>query len=336
MRTILRFLLWTLLIIAVAAGGTAWWFIYRPLPQLDGSISLPGLQKEVTVDRDNWGIPHIRAASLVDAVEAQGYVTAQDRLWQLDLMRRASRGQLSEIVGPLALKSDKQFRTFGFFRAADRDFAAMDKDSRALLEAYARGVNAFILQHQNNLPLEFSLLKYKPQPWQPTGTWRAIDLDRDGFLNEREWEFFRTRLASRNGLLAVKLGGSGDVTATHVLWRFEKSLPDVPTPLIYKDVVFLVRSGGIATTLDARTGKMLKQARLRGALEDYYSSPIGADGKVYIASEHGKVVVLRAAGDWEILAINDFDSDIYATPAISGGQMYIRTQSAIYAIGSSK
>ena len=168
MRTILRFLVWTLLIIAVVAGGTAWWFIYRPLPQLDGSLSLPGVQKEVTVERDNWGVPHIRASSLVDAVEAQGYVMAQDRLWQLDLMRRASRGQLSEIVGPLALQSDKQFRTFGFSRAADRDFAAMDKDSRALMEAYARGVNAFSQQHQNNLPLEFTLLKYKPQPWLPT------------------------------------------------------------------------------------------------------------------------------------------------------------------------
>ena len=174
-----------------------------------------------------------------------------------------------------------------------------------------------------------------PKPWQPTGTWRAIDLDRDGFLNEREWTFFRTRRASRNALFAVKLGGSGDVTDTHVLWRFEKSLPDVPSPLVYKDVVFLVKSGGIATSLDAQTGKVLKQARLMGALEDYYSSPIGVDDKVYIASEHGKVVVLRAAGNWEILAINEFDSDIYATPAISEGKMYIRTQNALYAIGPS-
>jgi hypothetical protein len=77
------------------------------------------------------------------------------------------------------------------------------------------------------------------------------------------------------------------------------------------------------------------EARLTGALEDYYASPIGVDGKVYIASEHGKVVVLRAAGDWEILAINELDSDIYATPAISNGQMYIRTRSVLYAIGSS-
>ncbi|HTM47424.1 MAG TPA: PQQ-binding-like beta-propeller repeat protein [Bryobacteraceae bacterium] len=172
-----------------------------------------------------------------------------------------------------------------------------------------------------------------PRPWQPTGTWRAVDLDRDGYLNEREWTFFRARRASRNGLVAVKLGGAGDVTSTHVLWRFEKSLPDVPSPLVYKDVVFLVRSGGIATTLNAQTGKVLKQARLTGALEDYYASPIGVDGKVYMASEHGKVVVLRAAGDWEILAINEFDSDIYATPAISEGRMYIRTRNALYAIG---
>lgn len=173
-----------------------------------------------------------------------------------------------------------------------------------------------------------------PQPWQPTGTWRAVDLDRDGFLNEREWNFFRTRRASRNGLLAVKLGGSGDVTNTHVQWRFAKSLPDVPAPLVYNDVVFLVRSGGIATTLNARTGQVIKQGRLTGALEDYYSSPVGADGKVYVASEHGKVVVLRAAGEWEILAINEFDSEIFATPAVSEGRLYIRTGSALYAIGS--
>ena len=168
LRTILRYFLYTLTLALLAVAAFAWWFVYRPLPQLDGSISLPGLQKEVTVERDNWGVPHIRASSLEDAVEAEGYVMAQDRLWQLDLMRRASRGQLSEIVGPLALKSDRQFRTFGFSRAAEREFAAMDKNSRALMEAYARGVNIFIEQHQKSLPLEFSLLKYKPQPWQPT------------------------------------------------------------------------------------------------------------------------------------------------------------------------
>ncbi len=172
-----------------------------------------------------------------------------------------------------------------------------------------------------------------PKPWQPTGTWRAIDLDRDGFLNEREWTFFRTRRAARNGMLAVKLGGEGDVTDTHLRWRFEKSLPDVPAPLVYNGVVYLVRSGGIATTLDAETGKVLKQGRLTGAMEDYYSSPVGVDGKVYVASEHGKVVVLKAGGEWEVLAVNEFDGDIYATPAVGEGRMFLRVGKALYAIG---
>ena len=80
-------------------GGVAWWLLIRPLPQVDGTAALPGLQHEVTVERDLWGIPHVRAGSLPDMVEAQGYVMAQDRLFQMDLLRRVARGQLSEIVG---------------------------------------------------------------------------------------------------------------------------------------------------------------------------------------------------------------------------------------------
>jgi penicillin amidase len=170
LRAILRFLFWAVAIIVVAVGAVVWWFIYRPLPRLDGSIALPGLQKDVIVERDRWGVPHIRANSVEDMVEAHGYVMAQDRLWQMDLLRRVARGQLSEILGPATLNVDKQFRTFGFGRAADRDLGQMDPASRAIFEAYARGVNHFIEQHRDQLPLEFSLLKYKPQPWQPTDT----------------------------------------------------------------------------------------------------------------------------------------------------------------------
>ena len=224
MRTILRFLVWTLLLIAVVTGGTAWWFIYRPLPQLDGSISLPGLQKEVSVERDNWGVPHIRASSLEDAVEAQGYVMAQDRLWQLDLMRRASRGQLSEIVGPLALKSDKQFRTFGFSRAAERDFAAMDKDSRALMEAYAHGVNAFIEQHQKSLPLEFTLLRYKPQPWQPTDSLVIAGYMYQTLTDTWERELDRAKVEERVGADRSKDLFAVDAPMDH----FVVGDPDVP------------------------------------------------------------------------------------------------------------
>ncbi len=166
MRTILRIFYWIFAILVIAAGTAAWWFIYRPLPQIDGSAFLPGLQHEVTVERDGWGVPHIRAASVEDLAEAQGYVMAQDRLWQMDLLRRIARGQLSEILGPRALSIDKEFRTLGFSRAAERDATLLNIETRKLMEAYARGVNKFIEQHQNNLPGEFSLLNYKPQPWQ--------------------------------------------------------------------------------------------------------------------------------------------------------------------------
>jgi penicillin G amidase len=166
LRIILRLLFWAFAIVVVAGGAVIWWFVYRPLPQLNGSIGVPGLQKAVTVERDRWGVPHIRAASVEDLAEAQGFVMAQDRLWQMDLLRRVARGQLCEILGPATLDIDKEFRTFGFGRAAERDLAAMEPSSRAIMEAYARGVNRFMDQHRNQLPLEFSLLKYKPQPWQ--------------------------------------------------------------------------------------------------------------------------------------------------------------------------
>ena len=166
MRTFLRITSWILGFLVILAGAIVWWFIYRPLPQLDGSIALPGLQQEVTVERDGWGVPHIRAASVEDAAEAQGYVMAQDRLWQMDLLRRATRGQISEVLGPRTLEIDKDFRTLGLGRAADREVALLDAEARKVIEAYARGVNEFIEQHKNNLPLEFSLLRYEPRPWQ--------------------------------------------------------------------------------------------------------------------------------------------------------------------------
>ncbi len=164
---VLRVLGWLLTIVILICGFGLWWYVYRPLPQVDGTLSLPGLKSEVTVERDIWGVPHIRAGSLNDLVEAQAYVMAQDRLWQMDLLRRVARGQLSEILGKDTLLIDKQFRTLRFGVAADRDLALLDEEARGTLEAYSRGVNAFIEQHQSNLPIEFTLLHYKPQPWKP-------------------------------------------------------------------------------------------------------------------------------------------------------------------------
>ena len=199
MRAILRIFFWVFAIMVIAIGAVAWWCVYRPLPQIDGSASLTGLHQEVTVERDQWGVPHIRAASLEDLVEAQGYVMAQDRLWQMDLLRRVARGQLSEILGPSTVSIDKDFRTLGFDRAAERDVTLLDAETRKLMEAYARGVNKFIEQHQKSLPLEFSLLRYKPQPWQPSDTLAISGYMYRTLTDTWERELNRARVTERAG-----------------------------------------------------------------------------------------------------------------------------------------
>ena len=166
----LRFLRNALIVVALlAAMGLAagWWILHRALPQLDGAASLPGLKQEVTVDRDTWGVPHIRARSLEDAFTAQGYVLAQDRLWQMDVLRRAAAGELSEVFGPVALARDREFRPLGFRIVADREVARLDGETRAMLEAYARGVNRYIEERRGRLPWEFVYMRYEPRPWKP-------------------------------------------------------------------------------------------------------------------------------------------------------------------------
>jgi penicillin amidase len=180
-------------------GAAAWWLVCRPLPQLDGTISLPGLQQAVTVDRDGWGVPHIRASSVEDAAEAQGYVMAQDRLWQLDLLRRVARGQLSEILGERTLQIDKDFRMLELGRVADREASTLGPEPRKILEAYARGVNEFIAQHKGNLPLEFSLLRYKPEPWRAADTLAISGYMYRTLADTREREINRAKVTARAG-----------------------------------------------------------------------------------------------------------------------------------------
>src|SRR5262249_16305469 len=103
--------------------------------------------------------------------------------------------------------------------------------------------------------------------------WAETDLDNSGFLEERDWQFYRTKRSAQNGINAFRLGGHGDMTAKNTLWQYTKSLPNVPSPLLYRDVLYMVKEGGILTALDPATGKVLKQGRLTGAPGFYYSSP---------------------------------------------------------------
>ncbi len=164
--------------------------------------------------------------------------------------------------------------------------------------------------------------------------WRELDLDRDGLMGRRDWQAYRGKRSVQNGVLAYRVDRQkemrGDVTESHFLWRYQKALPNAPSPLFYRDVLYLMKEGGILTTLDPKTGEVLRQGRLREAPGDYFSSPVGADGKVFTVSHEGKVTVLKAGGDWEVLATNDLDDLCNATPAIVGGKIYWRTRGMLY------
>ena len=144
--------------------GAVYWFAWRPLPRTSGRVAAP-VGRGVTVARDELGVPHIRAASLDDALFAQGYVTAQERLWQMDALRRLAAGDLAEVIGPTGLEADHEARRLRLRRLAEAAVLTLAPGDRAALAAYARGVNEFIRTHLDRLPLEFTLLRYGPRPW---------------------------------------------------------------------------------------------------------------------------------------------------------------------------
>ena len=161
----------------------------------------------------------------------------------------------------------------------------------------------------------------------------AFDLDRDGKLNAKDWEIFRSMMAAENGLLAIKLGGQGDMTGTAIKWRYQRPVPQVPSTLLYQGALYMINDSGILLSFDPATGNLIKQGRLKGAIDKYFASPVGADGKVWLISQDGTVSVVQAKGDWEVLAVNALGDECFATPAIADGRLYIRTQSMLYCFG---
>ena len=152
------------LLVPIARAGLTW-LSRRALPQTAGTLTLSGLTAPVEVLRDRWGIPHIYAAHLHDLLFAQGFVHAQDRLWQMELNRRTAQGRLSELFGAIALDTDRTSRTFGFNRLVRADLANASNEFREALQAYTAGVNAFLTQPGLRLPVEFTLLNHRPEPW---------------------------------------------------------------------------------------------------------------------------------------------------------------------------
>ncbi len=163
--------------------------------------------------------------------------------------------------------------------------------------------------------------------------WNFIDTEGRGKIGESNWKLYVSVMAAENGLYVFKLGERGDATAK-LVWKYQRSVPQLPSLVVYRDVVYMVNDRGVLTPLDAATGRMLRQDRVRGLSDNYYASPVAGDGKIFLASHKGVVTVLRASGQQELLAANSLDEEIFATPAIANGRLYVRTVSSLYCFGT--
>lgn len=160
-----------------------------------------------------------------------------------------------------------------------------------------------------------------------------VDRDKTGSITKLEYEYFQKLFSDgRNLVLAIRPGGSGDITETHVLWTYDRHVPFCASPLYTEGRLFTLKDGGILTCLDAKTGLPLKKARLAAA-GDYYSSPVAGDGKLYLVTELGQLTVISNAGDWQELFTAEFGENVYATPAIVDGKIYLRTAGHLYCFG---
>lgn len=158
-----------------------------------------------------------------------------------------------------------------------------------------------------------------------------IDENDDKVIINAEWDKARAYGQGEWGAIAVRPGNArGQIAASAVRWRMQKNIPYIPAPLLYQNVYYMVKTGGIITSLDPTTGSLLKQGRPPNALGEYFASPIAADGKVFLANTEGKITVLKAGAEWEVLAVNEMGDEIGATPALSNGQIYVRTRGTMY------
>jgi outer membrane protein assembly factor BamB len=161
-----------------------------------------------------------------------------------------------------------------------------------------------------------------------------IDRDKSGDISRAEYDYFRGLFEkSKNVVMAIKPGAVGDATDTHILWKYSKVVPFCASPLVYRGHVYTVKDGGILSSLDAATGKPSKQGRL-AATGNYYSSPVAGDGKVYLLSQEGKLSVVSASSEWQVLHTADFKEEVYGTPALLDGRIYLRTNGHLYCFGA--
>ena len=233
MKWLRRGLAGLVLALLVAAGGGYLW-LRSSLPLLNGEITVAGPVANIEIIRDRHAVPHIKAENAENVYFGLGFAHAQDRLFQMDFMRRLGAGKLSEVVGPATLRVDRMMRVLALYRLAEESVARLSPPARRMLTAYSAGINAFLTDSAATLPPEFLVLGYRPTPWRPadslvwarimamrlTGNWRTEAL--------RASLFFRLTPQRIDELWP---DNDGDVAPTVTAWAPE--LKKIP-PFIYR------------------------------------------------------------------------------------------------------
>ncbi len=269
--------------------------------------------KTIREEKDGWATPLLyrpsgAAAQVLTTSRGQlGAHRLEDgaRIWSLNTLSPA-------IVASPVLDHDTVF-TFGYGQDGATPFsnvlAKYDKNHDGKLSPDEYGNDAFV---------------------RGVGKYEG---NRDLIVTKEKWDEKQRRLLAPSLLVAVRMDRDGP----RELWQYEKNFTGVvPSPLLYDGVLYVLKNGGILTALDPETGKVAKTDRVQGAVGGYFASPVAADGKLYLASEDGKVAVLRAGRDWDVLRVNDLGEDCHATPALSDGNIYLRTSEALYCFGDSR
>ncbi|MBX3454053.1 penicillin acylase family protein [Ferrovibrio sp.] len=272
MRWIFRILLVLLLLVGVA-GGAAYFVGRASLPQYGGEVALTGtsLGQPVRIQRDRNAVPHIFGQNRNDTAFGLGYAHAQDRLWQMEVNRHVAAGRLSEIFGPAALDNDKFLRTLGMRRAAEKALPGLKPETRALLDAYADGVNAFLAQQSGPLPPEFLILGVKPAPWSP--------VDSLSWLKVMAWD-----LSGNWGNELARLGLSRKFNAQQLREFFPPYPGDAPVALAG------LEEGGALRDLYRQVAKAMDISELMRVLPEPKPEGIGSNNWVL----HGKHTVTGA------------------------------------------
>lgn len=189
----------------------------------------------------------------------------------------------------------------------------------------------------DEVPADFGIQLRKEVPKETPGNYFLISrvLPKDRPITKSEWEAMISSIDNLNDvIIAVRPGGNGDSTKTHVAWKATLGVAEIPSPIFYQERLYIVRDGGMVTSYEPATGKLVLDRKRLGVLGQYVASPIAADGRLYAASETGTVVVFRAGDTLEVLARNDLGEGIRATPAIADNKLYVRTLTQLWAFGN--